>query len=720
MTVSESSGGGPTTVTSTPTTTGPSGHGASPLPSTTSAPLPRIPSPAEYARQALAALAPADGGDLWAWCSRHLRLAHDVRWDPRRAQWSRRAFRIVQARLSRRPDPQAPHAEQCEQLWICGPAQIAKSTLLMAVAAGVLRSHPRRAAYYSARKADLDDVRRFRLQRLVEATAPLERLLPRGDEARAQALGPRTWALGTGLLWWLCGSIAADCRANALSLPLCDEIDTWPSDVDGYGDPLSLILDRQRTFPQSRLILGTSSPGAVNGHMWRRLCSGTHERLLVSCSACEAHDWLDPRRIVLADDRPAHEVAASEIITHRLARWVCTSCGTRHDSEAVTRMAREAEQAERWCPGVWTVDADHPAGWWRPNAERDGNGRLTGAIEYPQATIISQHINALHAVDVTLDRFAASWAIADAGTAGTRVACINSDWAEPNLTTITTETTEDLTRQAQTPQGYRLGTCPAPVAGLLLMFDQQGNRRDEYWWPWTLRAVALGGESWLVSAGAARSEAERDAVEAAVWTVNGQNRRADLVIMDSANGNARFDIYLWAAANPVRRLLVRGDARLAPGIPWQEVVDDPRTRRRTPKPPGVREYRISAHHWRTILWDRITRKRAPAWWLPNDVPEFYLRSLTSEEQIVERRRITGHGWVDVVVWRPRLVPGTSDRQSERTDNHWWDCEANLCALTSILRLDVLPTAAPTVRPPQNQHHAPALADRRRSTILGRR
>lgn len=673
----------------------------------------------DWRRLVRQALAPPQAEDLWAWCRRHLRMPSGARFDPVRARPWRKWMRVVQSRITRRELPGDPWAHRCEQLYLAAATQIAKSSTLFQIAAWCLANRPAPMAYYHARGKDLANARKNRLQRMAEQTPCLERLLPRGEEARERALGADVWTVGASLMHWLCANVAADLRDKALEFIFGDEIDIWAADVEEQGDPVQLAIDRQRTFSRTRLFVSGSSPGLPTGHAWSRICTGSHERMLVLCPDCGAADWLNPRQIVLAGDRSLTQVSLSEITDQGLARWGCRHCGSLHDASAVRRMAVEAMEAERWCPGIWAQDADHPDGHWTAQASFDAMGRLTGPIPPPQTVVRSAQVSALYAVtDVTLDGFAATWAAALQGNAARRKAAINSDWAEPSIEVITTTSTEDILASAQPDQPYTIGDAPFPIRAVICCFDQQGNTRDLYWWPWVVRGVAMGGESWLIASGEARSEAERDEVERRVWRVNGQPRRVDISAMDCANGNALFDVYSWASLRPQHRLVVRGDARLPDGVPWKEAVDSPGARRRILKPSGVREYRIAAHYWRTQIWDRRRRIIKPGWWLPSNAEHYYLQSLTSEEQVVERRRITGKGWEDVVVWRPRLLPGESG--GERRDNHWWDCEADLAAIASILRLDQVPSAPTQPRPAHAQHAQPSLLDRRRSSLLRRR
>ena len=162
---------------------------------------------------------------------------------------------------------------------------------------------------------------------------------------------------------------------------------------------------------------------------------------------------------------------------------------------------------------------------------------------------------------------------------------------------------------------------------------------------------------------------------------------------------ARLRDYLWASGDS-RRVCFRGDARMAEGTPWVEVIEQPK-RRRTPRPAGVREFKIAPHYWRTKVWDRLRRRPSePRWFLPSDPTPEYLKSLTSEEQVVERQRVPGKGWQDVIVWRPRVVQSTSAEQSFRRDNHWWIAEVACAALAHAMGME-LPVDTPEPETPES-------------------
>lgn len=71
-------------------------------------------------------------------------------------------------------------------------------------------------------------------------------------------------------------------------------------------------------------------------------------------------------------------------------------------------------------------------------------------------------------------------------------------------------------------------------------------------------------------------------------------------------------------------------------------------------------------------------------------PNFYLRSLNSQDRTVETRRVTGGGYQEVVIWVPRVTSQTDESTSVRKDLHWADCEKMQLAVVDIFGLDKVP------------------------------
>ena len=645
--------------------------------------------PTAYQRLALSALSCEPGPSMWDWSRRHFRIPGRP-WDAEAALLWYHFHRLATARLRGQPDPVDPFAHRCEQLYICAAAQVWKTTWLHNLLYYAMACHPRKMALFMSRLQDLKEARQAKLEPTIDAIAPLADLLPQSQRLRERALGSTLWQLGASMLFFKSGCVADDWRAQDFPLLILDEIEQYPINVENQGDPIDLGLVRQRTHRASRLLVAASSPGSLGGHTWTRTCSATHERLLVDCPTCAATDWLDPRQVTLTGDHRIDSVEPDDIKLHDLGRWACAHCGELHDGAALRAMVVAATKADyaaerpdhlRWCPGTWDNDDAHPQGLWAPHADFDDAHRLQ-RIHPAEGLKRSAQLNSLYSPIFSLSEFAAAAATAHQGTEEQRITWRNVECAEPYVLTSTAIDADAI--HAQHQADYQRGHLPHDPAALIMMIDQQGNQWHRATFPWVLIGVDYHGETWRIDMGHAKGHDAREEVEDRLWPVGGRHRAADLVWMDSANGNVRFQIYAWAAGDLERRRLIRGDARLEGVAPWEAVVDSPTKRARTPKPEGVQEWRVAPHYWRSVLWDRIRgRPGQPAWHLPSNPPDWYLRSLTSEEQITEVVRVAGGGYQERLVWRPRVTSRTDRTVNYRKDNHWWDDEADLAAIIDI-------------------------------------
>ncbi len=645
-----------------------------------------------------------------------------------RAGVFRRAQNIMSARRLRRVITESdPHALSCEQMWILCAAQMGKTiNIVYALAAWMAVHFP---AIPMALVWPSIDVRRMqmkgRLEPLFQESPALAGLMPDPEaELYSRRIGDRLWRLNNGArLRLLVGNIANDCRSNPMAILGLDEFDALDQDVGHQGNPISLLVGRQRTFGVDRLCVGVTTPTLVDGHGWSRLCDGSHERLMIICEKCGAADWLNPDRLITIDG-----IDDPKLIRRRdSARWVCQWCQTQYATAGIRRLVRAAWEADRWAAGLWEVSDDHPRGLWTPALETDAAGRPVGAWPIVDGIVRSQHLNLLYSSTYKAGEFLADERAALAGHEVDRQAHWNTNRAEPWFPTAP-DPVGDEGRNAIIALTRPKGQVPLAAKWLILIIDQQGNTEHLCWFPWVLRAYAPGGESWLVDCG----KVERGGGDtptgwvaigilcARTWEgADGKQWSPHLCAMDNANGNMSLRIRTWAAQDPSKRICVWGAPKLGHEEPYRVYV--PGKRAKVPLPVGVRAYEINPTHWRDRVDER--RRQMPGqvgWWLCDGPPAYYLRSLwDSEQRVLKQRRITGMGIRDVVAWEPTQQIDSHGNVSLRKDNHWWDCEVMAAAIAHIFGIDKSPI--PSASPPKTGHvvRAPSLIERRRTTITRR-
>jgi phage terminase large subunit GpA-like protein len=138
----------------------------------------------------------------------------------------------------------------------------------------------------------------------------------------------------------------ANSAAGLASMPCryihADEVDDYPLDVDGQGEPLQIATARQDTFARRKLLI-TSSPKRPKGLslIEARFDAGTRFRYQVACPRCGHF-----QRLVWAgeDDGPGLRYRDEDPCT---AVYVCAGCGGEIEEHYKTAML---------AGGVWVAD----------------------------------------------------------------------------------------------------------------------------------------------------------------------------------------------------------------------------------------------------------------------------------------------------------------------------------------------------------------------------
>jgi len=677
--------------------------------------------PADYLRIAWRILAPPPGGTIWDWLCRHGRIPASESgrpgpWMPGQATLFRKPLSIAWARLTLSALPTDPHARHAAAILVCAPSQVGKTKSflhgVLAYAIDVMRTN---VAFITHKQKQIKQHLRIRLLPMFESTPRLQRYLPTTEALRRERLGGSLWQLEGANLHAICGNVASDLREYSHQIGISDEIEAYTDDVDGEGDPITLFLDRQKRYEDTSLFAAASTPNRVDGHTWSKLCQGTHERLLIRCLACGQDQDLSPDHLVALDTA----LTPDEIHRRDAAAYACPACGVLHRTDAKDRMVAEAIAADRWVPGTWQIDDAHPSGHWTPatawrltaNGKQEvvDLGTWTAKGDNPRWQLASWtaplnawrtfQFNYLHHPECACGRFLAHELKAALGRAEEYHGHVTGWRAEPYLTAGTALTTDAVTAAIGAP--YRLGVGPVTPRWLIVTADQQGNSVSTCWFAFEVRAVAPGGESWLVDTGTVHGMAGLRELEQRTYLCGGVSTRIARIAVDGSNGNVWRALRAWAAesyqalrvagASPdaakagVRRILLEGDASLAADTPWRERVPGKRDLAHIPE--GCRIFRWNKTWWKDHAAARLAGQDGhPPLHLPTDDPEMpkalkvYLSSLTSEERVVARIGAPGGRKRDAIVWQERLVKDPTGREHQRTDTHWWDA----CVMADVL------------------------------------
>ncbi len=281
-----------------------------------------------------------------------------------------------------------------------------------------------------------------------------------------------------------------------------DEVDAYPGDVDGEGDPIALAEARTATFGHRKKLFLVSTP-TIRGlsRIEREYEASDQRRYFVPCPHCGEMQWLQFERLRWEKGKP------------ETARYACAHCEQKIGESARTEMLAKGE--------------------WRPTAVAD-NPRTRG-----------YHISALYSPTgwTSWADIARSWEAAqhnDAALKTARNVLLGETWMENGEA-------PDWQRLYDRREHWPAGTVPDGGLFLTAGADVQKDRIEVDVWAW-----GRGLESWLIDhvlieggPGHAASWAALDAILDRSWRhASGTDLRIHRLAIDT--GYEAPAVYGWA------------------------------------------------------------------------------------------------------------------------------------------------------------------------------
>ena len=134
-----------------------------------------------------------------------------------------------------------------------------------------------------------------------------------------------------GILLLTGANSATGLRSAPCRWVLLDEVDAFPSDVDGEGDPCALAERRASTFSRRKIILTSTPMVKDTSRIETEYLASDQRRYYVPCPHCEHMQWLQWKNLQWRDGDP------------RTAAYVCESCGTHIQEHYKSEMLRKGE-----------------------------------------------------------------------------------------------------------------------------------------------------------------------------------------------------------------------------------------------------------------------------------------------------------------------------------------------------------------------------------------
>lgn len=463
----------------------------------------------------------------------------------------------------------------------------------------------------------VDMAKRLSKQRLADMVAETPALKDRVGEARSRDSGNTLLMkdFPGGVLVLAGANSASGLRSMPARYLFLDEVDAYPLDVEGEGDPISLAIKRTTTFGRRRKVLITSTPTLRDqSRVEKEFLRSDQRRYFIPCPHCGHMQWLRWRGYTDSDDEQRAKAYRLVWIDEAKTRagYLCgaADCGAIIEEHHKTKMllAGEWGATATGDPGVrgyWLSSLYSPLGWkaW--------------------AEVLQEFEQAAHD-PAQLKTF---------------------------VNTVLAETWEDATTQrldaeglAARAGGYSLRTIPA--GGLLVTCGVDIQRRGGGYAQLVWRAWGHGDESWLVD----REIIYGDPMGDQLWTQvlaaiereypheSGVSMKAYAAAVDSGDGETVHQVYAFARRHMRRKIIAtKGQSQYGKPVIGKPTRQDVNIRRQTIKN-GVNLWPIGADTAKSVIHARIkiAAEAGPGvihW--PEGLPPDYWKQLTAERQVTK-------------------------------------------------------------------------------------
>lgn len=527
------------------------------------------------------------------------------------SQWAER-FRVMVKGTTSRPGPWRSEVYQREIMdALCDPlvtevvcmksTQIGWSEMLNNIVGYYIDLDPKPMMFVVPRENDSKDYGRKRIAPMINACPALKEKV---REAKARK-GGNTLQLKEfpgGFLKLTGANSGAGLRSDPVPLVLFDEVDAYPDDVNGEGDPIEIGTRRTDQYPDFKILKG-STPGKPKGDSriekdWER---SDQRRFYVPCPHCghlQPLWWTDPKT---KEHRLVWDVDVDGQVVKSSVRYICAKC---------KKGIQERHKQQMLDGGRWI--AAHPG---RP--------------------VVGFHINALYSPwKENWHALAQEWVDAKENREALK-AFINlrlgETWEELGETQD-----KDSLKERLEPYGAEV---PDTVACLTMAVDVQDNRLEA-----VVKGWAPGEESYLVAYEVFWGDPSTDPgvwedveeLRTRTWTrADGVKMQVAATVVDSGghHTDAVYDYVL-----PRQNLRTRVFAIKGVEFNSKPVLAAEGTTKRA----AVRLYTIATHQAKDRIFARLKIPQpGPGYMhMPEWTTEEYLAQLTGEKRIVVTNKRT--------------------------------------------------------------------------------
>lgn len=238
------------------------------------------------------------------------------------------------------------------------PTQIGWSVILNIITGYIIDVNPQPLMLVQPTADNAEDYGRKRINPLIE-DCPVLRAKVRTAKSRDGANTLKLKSFPGGFLKLAGANAGTDLRSDPVPFVLMDEVEAYPDDVNGEGDPMEIAANRTESFPDYKILKGSTpaKPKGV-GRLEKAWEKSDKRRFHVKCPFCKHEQvlwWRDPET---EEHRVVYDVndITGEVVPDSV-RFVCAGCkrgiSERYKKQMLDGGRWIAEHPERTIVGFW-------------------------------------------------------------------------------------------------------------------------------------------------------------------------------------------------------------------------------------------------------------------------------------------------------------------------------------------------------------------------------
>ena len=176
--------------------------------------------------------------------------------------------------------PQSP----ARQINLCFGAQMGKTICECGAMSYYADSYPRAQGFAFSNEGELKSFVKTKFDPIMRANPLIKAKFGQGARSTGDTVSEKLYP--GGFLKFLAANTEASMRSYSVAVMTADEIDTYPANVGGNGDPITQLTKRTNTFADTRKLIFSSTPANEYSLILRLMEQSTYRKYYVPCPHC--------------------------------------------------------------------------------------------------------------------------------------------------------------------------------------------------------------------------------------------------------------------------------------------------------------------------------------------------------------------------------------------------------------------------------------------------